>query len=200
MARPGRPARPPNPEALVHAFQRAAARSDWAAAIAALDGLIAIAPGAALSYNKAVALRRAGRPAEAAVAARDALVRDPAHANALFELAAALMDQGERPAAIAAFERFLVAQPDDVDACVNLAALWLAEGDPARALAVIGRAAGSGADRIRAQAHRDIGELDEAERHAAALPAPIALKLATQGATGRIPLDARRWRGTDAAQ
>ncbi|WP_226579383.1 tetratricopeptide repeat protein [Acuticoccus sediminis] len=179
---------------LAAAFQTAVARSDWAAAVAALDGLIALAPSASLSYNKAVALRRAGRAVEAAEAARTALAQDPAHGNALFELGAALMDAGDRPGATGAFRRVLARHPGDADARTNLAALQVAAGEPSEALAVLGDVGGAEAEQTRAAAWRDLGDLDAADRHMAALPAATALKIATQGATGRIPLDVRRWR------
>lgn len=178
--------------ALAAAFAEAASRGDFAAALAALDGLVALEPrSAALHYNRAVALRRLGRAAEALAAADRALTLDGRHINARFERAAALMDLG-RYEARQAFEDYLARAPGDADARLNLAILALRAAEPDVALAHLDERPGEAAALTRAEALRDLGRLDEMEAALMGLPPAAALKLRTQGAIGRLPLDPRR--------
>jgi tetratricopeptide (TPR) repeat protein len=182
----------PDARALAAAFAAAAARGDFAAALAALDGLLLLEPrSAALHYNRAVALRRLGRAEEALAAASRALALDGTHHNARFERAAALMDLGHSDAR-AAFEAYLARVPGDGDARLNLARLALRAGDPVQAFAHVAGLAGEAATLARAEALRDLGRLDEMEAALADVVPAAALKVRTQGAQGRLPLDPRR--------
>jgi tetratricopeptide (TPR) repeat protein len=184
----------PDGRPLAAAFAAAAERGDFAAALEALDALVALETRSApLHYNRAVALRRLGRAAEALAAADRALALDPSHHNARFERAAALMDLG-RPEARDAFTAYLARVPGDADALLNLARLALRSGDPAEALARLGDLPGEAAALVRAEALRDLGRLDEMEAALAGVAPASALKVRTQGAVGRLPLDPGRLR------
>lgn len=185
---------PTDPAAAVARFQRAAGRGDWPAAVASLDILLAHAPDdPALHYNRALALRLAGRPQGGLAAADRALALDPGHAKALFERGASALEAGEPAAALKASETFLARHPGDPDAAINAARAALLLGEPERAMAHLDGLAGVPATLARGEALRDLGRFDEAEAAWATLPAsaaPLILSLRTKGARGRLRLSA----------
>jgi tetratricopeptide (TPR) repeat protein len=182
------------------AFTRAAQSGDWPAALRAADALLRRDPASpALHYNRGLVLRRLGRLDEAVAAHEAALARSPDHANARFERAACLLDLGRLAAVEAGFADYLAVVPGDADARLNRARIRLRLGNPEGALAdTEDLAEGPPVRLARAEAMRDLGRLDEAE--ALLTPRPgdgpdlraAALKLLTQGASGRVRLAPRR--------
>lgn len=184
--------------------QAALAAGDWRAAETALTALIAAAPGttpgaASLLYNRGLVRKRLDQMADALGDFDAALSADPDHANAGFERSATLLDLGRVEEAERGFTAYLDRVPDDTDTLLTLARIRLRRGRPAEARVLLDRIGPSSAapavTLARAEALRDCGEIDEARALLAGLdgsdPATAAarLKIATQGATGRVPLD-----------
>ncbi|WP_108658611.1 tetratricopeptide repeat protein [Acuticoccus kandeliae] len=193
MRKGARPAVQPELDRLARRFEAAVEAGDWDDAIDALDGLIALQPGApALHYNKAVALRRAGRAEDAVAAADAALAREPRFVNALFERACALMELGRYDAARDGFERFLSSEPHDIDARLNLAALLLKAERPGDALERVMDMSGKHAAVIRAEALRDLGRLDEMEVALGAVSPDLAAEVRSQRPNARLALALRK--------
>lgn len=102
-------------------------------ALAALP-VLAAAP-AASAYDQAVALRQAGRPAEAARLLQTVLEREPGNADARLQLGYAQLALGNLAAAESAFRAVLAQAPDYADARQGLALVAerrAAEGPHAR--------------------------------------------------------------------
>jgi len=178
------------------AFSQAVEAGDWSSAVAALDPLIEAAPGnASLHYNRALALRLAGRPTKGLAAAQRAAGLDPSNIKAVFEIGACGLEAGEIEVSLAASETCLASDPDDGDAALNAARAALLLGRPETALAHLRALPGNAIDvahrLAESEALRDLGRLDEAERLWAELaersPAEV-LSLRTKGARGRIGL------------
>jgi len=184
--------------------QKALAAGDWRGADTALTALIVAFPGtppgaASLLYNRGLVRKRLNRMAEALGDFDAALSADPDHANAGFERSATLLDLGRVEEAERGFTEYLDRVPDDTDALLTLARIRLRRGRPAEARVLLDRmgpsSAGPAVTLARAEALRDCGKIDEARALLAGLdgsdPAIAAarLKIAIQGATGRVPLD-----------
>ncbi|SDG16431.1 tetratricopeptide repeat protein [Thalassobaculum litoreum] len=178
--------------------QAALGRADWPAADAALTGLLGAAPGSAsLLYNRGLVRKRLGNPTDALADLEAALAIEPQHANARFERASTLLDIGELEAAAEGFAAYLALVPDDDDALLNLGRLQLRLGRPHAASDTLARIEGDAPTVVlaRAEALRDRGDvhgcrrlLAELDGHGAEIDA-ARLKVATQGAAGRISLD-----------
>ena len=179
------------------AFSRAVQAGDWAAAEAALDALLRADPGNPAQHQTPVVVqRRQGRTADALAAYDGALARAPDHANATFERASCLLDLGRLAEAEVGFSVYLDREAADADARLNRARIRLRLGRPEDALGDLADlgVANPAVRLARAEALRDLRRLDEAEALLAAVPddspevRAAALKVATQGATGRVRL------------
>lgn len=176
-------------------FQAAAAAAEWPKAADALADAVRIQPDdAGLHYNLALASRLAGRGQAGLKAAQRALDLAPRHPHARFELGACALDAGAWTMARDANAAYLRANPGDADAALNVAAAHLRLNAPKAAKDALENVAGPKAARLRAEALRDIGEIDAFEKALgeADLSAPERLKRITQGPAGRFPLDPAR--------
>ncbi|WP_281685125.1 tetratricopeptide repeat protein [Thalassobaculum salexigens] len=192
------PTDPQTLTALQARAQVALGRADWPAADAALTGLLGAAPGSAsLLYNRGLVRKRLGNPTAALADLEAALAIEPQHANARFERASTLLDIGELEAAAEGFAAYLALVPDDDDALLNLGRLQLRLGRQHAASDTLARIEGDAPTVVlaRAEALRDRGDvhgcrrlLAELDGHGAEIDA-ARLKVATQGAAGRISLD-----------
>lgn len=186
-------------------FQTALADADWQAALALADQLIAALPeNPSLLYNKGLVLKNLGRIPDSVACFRETLVLAPDHHNAQFELASALLETGQIDESARRFEDYLEAVPDDADAILNLGIALVQLGRTEAAIPHLGYAHSklgtAQALQWLATAKRDSGELAAAEDLLAQLPADdrnaqaARLKILTQGAKGRFPLDARKFK------
>lgn len=193
--------RPPpgHPAVLAAQAQAALGRGDWAAAVEALRGLIALAPRppASLVYNLALALKAEGEPAAALAEFDRALALAPDHAKALYERAALLMETNRPEEALAGFEAYLKADPEDPDAQRNRARLLLALGRWAEAEAAFAPFHDEEGDFARLRLAAEQGRAEEAMTRARALMAAperraAALRALTHTRRGSLPLKVAR--------
>lgn len=195
---------PADINALGQDFQTALAAADWQAALGLVDQLIAALPAnPSLPYNKGLVLKNLGRVSDSLVCFRETLGLAPDHHNAQFELAAALLETGQIDESARRFEDYLAAVPEDADAALNLGIALVQQGRAEAAIPHLGYAQSklgtAQALQWLATAKRDSGELAAAEDLLAQLPADdrnaqaARLKILTQGAKGRFPLDSRQF-------
>lgn len=189
---------------LMRAASEAIGVGDWVGAESALVGCLALIPDdPSLSYNLALVEKRLGKTADAERRLRDLLKRAPDHANARFEYAAGLMDRGAEAEALREFETYLSTVPNDADALLNAGRLCLRLGRPEDAAvhtmaAEALRPGDPGIRLARAEALRDLGNMDEADRLLRTLYArapslrPAILKIMSQGPRGCVPISTDR--------
>ena len=188
-----------DPAALATQAQATLGRGDWAAAVAALRGLIALAPQppASLVYNLALALKAKGEPAAALAEFDRALALAPGHVKALYERAALLMESDRHEEALAGFEAYLAADPEDADAKRNRARLLLALGRWAEAEAAFAPFSDEEGEFARLRLAAEQGRAEEAMARAKALMAApgrraAALRVLTHARRGSLPLKVAR--------
>jgi tetratricopeptide (TPR) repeat protein len=180
-------------------FTRAVSHQDWETAEKAARSLLRLAPeSAGLHYNLGLVLKHKGKLEDASSAFRSALNMDKTHQKARFELGCILTDQDKLQEALSCFTGYIATNADDEDALLNAARIALRLGDLDLASQYAGRLIRAGGDQLLLQAElsREEGDvqamlhqLKQAVRHDPGLKA-AALKIATQGAAGRMPLDA----------
>jgi tetratricopeptide (TPR) repeat protein len=180
-------------------FTRAVSHHDWETAEKAARSLVRLAPeSAGLHYNLGLVLKHKGKPEDASAAFRSALNIDKTHQKARFELGCILMDQDKLQEALSYFAGYIADNDDDEDALLNAARIALRLGDLDRASHYASRLIRTGGEQLLVQAelsreHGDVEamlhQLKQAVRDDPGLKA-AALKIASQGAAGRIPLNA----------
>jgi Flp pilus assembly protein TadD len=136
-ASPGAPAADSKPCASAYDCAAAqVARHEFAAAIAALEKLLAASPQDLKALNLlGIALTSAGRPDEGSTRFRQALAVDPAFTPARKNLAVNLFARGALDEARREFEAVLKQAPDDEVAHLHLGEIHYARKDLAAAVA-----------------------------------------------------------------
>ena len=182
-------------------FAEAAAKSRWQIAETAARTLVELQPGnASLHYNLGLVQRRLGQEKAAAGALLEALRLDADHHNARFELGCALLELGDIEAAGNCFQTYLSSCPQDTDARVNAARIDLRLSALDNAAAHLDHLPDHSADArlLRAELARERSDIAAMRHHLAEAvrlepsQKPAALKVASQGAAGRLPLDSAR--------
>jgi len=182
-------------------FAQAAAQGQWQSAETAARELVALQPGnASLHYNLGLVLRRLGREMDAAEALQEALRLDAGHHNARFERGCALLELGDIEAASNCFQTYLSSCPQDTDARLNAAHINLRLGALDNAAAHLDKLPEDcgGAHLLRAELSRERADIAAMRHHLAEAvrlepsQKPAALKVVSQGAAGRLPLDSAR--------
>lgn len=111
------------------------------AAVVCFDRARRVSTTAEVALHIGLALRSAGRTAEARAAFADAVLRDPASVRARFLLGVAAQDAGDFSAAAAAYDAALALDPGLGEAALNLGTVRQAMADLDGARAAYGRAA-----------------------------------------------------------
>ena len=182
-------------------FAQAATQGQWQSAEIAARELIALQPGnASLHYNLGLVQRRLGQEKAAAGALLEALRLDADHHNARFELGCALRELGDIEAAGNCFQTYLSSCPQDTDARLNAARIDLRLSALDNAAAHLDHLSENSADAhlLRAELARERSDIAAMRHHLAEAvrlepsQKPTALKVASQGAAGRLPLDSAR--------